>query len=315
MLVPPGRGEGETDSHPGAVTASDTGAVTASNTGVVTASGADRSADVPDGHLWLLEDVAGAPLRFSVAESGLITFGTADRRFDEVPLSFGSAARHVREAIDLGALRAAAEDPSSVTFFGVATRLESVDYYWDRLPPFLGTDVWSGDRGAYLPPDAVERAFDRLGLTPTNAFEKEVPARHFSLSAFTVPDSNWYDGPAAGVLFRNKTGDRALLPNPDIADRRPEPLDESPADVTDRVLTDECIDRAANAVAPDDHPAKNPAGTGQAAGVEATFERALEDVVRREYARLYRDGDLVVDSGAFRSAAVARVQRYLYGDG
>lgn len=288
-----------TDSHPGAVTASDPA----------------RSADVPDGHLWLLEYVTGAPLRFSVAESGLISFGTADRRFEEVPLSFGSAARHVREAIDLDALRAAAEDPSSVTFFGVATRLESVDYDWDRLPPFLGTDVWSGDRGAYLPPDAVERAFDRLGLTPTNAFEKEVPARHFSLSAFSVPDSRWYDGPAPGVLFRNKTGDRALVPDRDVGDRRPEPLDGPAADVVDRVLTDERIDRAVDAVAANDSPAKDPAGTGQAAGVEATFERALEDVVRREYARLYRDGDLVVDSGAFRSAAVERVQRYLYGDG
>jgi len=28
-----------------------------------------------------------------------------------------------------------------VIFFGVATHYQGTDYDWDRLPPFLGTDV------------------------------------------------------------------------------------------------------------------------------------------------------------------------------
>lgn len=262
---------------------------------------ADRTTDLPDGHLWLQEYVVGAPFRFSVAESGLTTFGDAERSFDEVPLPYRFAARHVRERLALDALRTAADDPSAVTFFGVATRREAVDYDWDRLPPVLVTDIWSDAREACLPPDAVERACERLGLTPANPFEKEVPARHFTLATYDVPASEWYDGPAAGVLFRNKTGGRALLWNADLPFDRPDPLDGAAEDLAERFVTAERVERAA----------RDAAERGQAAAFDATFERTLEEVARREYALLYRDGDLVVDPKAFRSAAAERVQRHL----
>lgn len=261
--------------------------------------------DLPGGHLWLQEYVLGAPLRFSVASSGLIRFGDTERSFEAVPLPYRFATRYVRECLDLDALLAAAEDPASVTFFGIATRQAAVEYDWDRLPPFLGTDVWSGDRGTYLPPDAVERAWDTLGLVPLNAFEKEVPARHFDPATYAVPASNWYDGPAAGVVIRNKTGDRALLANPACPLETPAPLDGPARDVVERVLTDERIEGAVGAAATSD---------GSTPPFEDVYERVLEEVVRREYARLYSDGSLVVDRKDFRSAAAELVQRYLGGE-
>lgn len=262
--------------------------------------------DVPGGHLWIQEHVSGAPLGFSVGSSGLIRFGTVGRTFEEVPLPYRFAARHVRETLDREAILAAAEDPSAVTVFGVATRREVVDYDWNRLAPFLVTDIRAGARDTLLPPDALERACERLGLTPSPAVEKEVPSRHFSVETYEIPASRWYDGPAAGVLLRNKTGERALRWNPDLSFERPEPLDSSPRAAAERFVTDSRVERVRRAV-------RDGADEGHSPGFDEIFERVLEDVVRREYPLLYRDGDLVVDSRDFRSAAAERVRRSLDG--
>lgn len=252
----------------------------------------------------MLECVEGGPLRFSVAASGQVTFGDDRRTFDGglegVPLAVRAAARNVREALDLDALRAATADPSEVTFFGIATRRERVDYDWERLPPFLGTDVWSSARGAYLSPDDVEYAFERLGLASANTVERERPAVHFDLTAYDFPVSNWYEGPVAGLRFRDKTGGRARSRNAGLP-QRPDPTDISPEAFAAQFVTDERVRQAALQLEED----------RRAATVDAVCERVLEAVVREEYARLYRDDDLVVNRRALRSAVCECIQRAL----
>ncbi|MFB6268980.1 MAG: hypothetical protein ABEH83_03490, partial [Halobacterium sp.] len=166
-----------------------------------------------DGHLWLQEYVAGGALRFQLRESGLLVFGDADREFENVdpPLGYREAVRHVRERFDRDALRAALDDVEAATFYGVATRNEGETYDWDALPPFLGFDVHDATDDRFLPPDAVEQLYERLGLAPLNAVVKERRGADFDPSDYEVPESAWRDGPAAGVLVRNKTGDRAKL--------------------------------------------------------------------------------------------------------
>lgn len=253
--------------------------------------------DVPDrferGHLWIQELVAGAPLRFRLESTGRVTFADRHRRLDErPPPSLRAAVRHVRERLDRDALLSAREDPSAVNFVGVATRFEGVPYDFERLPPFLGTDVWSGPRERFLPPDVVERSFERVGLAPVNAVAKEVDARYFDPAGYEVPPSAWYDGPAAGVVFRDKRGDRAALRNHD-ARVDSGSLPDDPATAVAAVVTDERVRRALAAL--DGDP-----------GFEAVFERVLETVAREEHARLPD-----VDERAFRSAASEQVRERL----
>jgi len=191
------------------------------------------------GHVWVQELVTGEPLRFRVAPSGLVEFGTRGEVFgsDGVPLRFGCAARSVRESLDLSALRGSVDDTESVTFFGTATLYDGLDYDWSELPAFVGVDVWSDEKDGYLTPDAASKAYSSLGLTPLPAFEKETAAGRAPLDAYAsgdLPESRFRDGPAAGVLVRDKSGGRGEA-------RRSTPEGGADPDGVARYVTDDRI--------------------------------------------------------------------------
>lgn len=245
------------------------------------------------GHLWVQEYVAGLPVRASVATSGLITFGDADRQFDAgaEPLPYRETARYVRERLDVDQLRAAVDDAASVTFHGVATARQGFDYDWNRLPPFLGTEIQTAARGL-LPADATDRILDRLGLSAVNTFDREVPADHLTPDSYSVPESAWYDGPAAGVVLRDKHGARALVRGATLG----EPTPVEAADLV-RAVDDARLDRIA-------------------ADLEYSGRKATVDAVRdRLVAALAREaGDRLdaadVGEQALREAALERVVRW-----
>lgn len=258
------------------------------------------------GHLWIQELVDGGPLRFRLDGTGVLEFGDDDRVFDPaaVPPEYQHATRHVRERLDREALQSAVGDPSSVVFFGVATYRRRVEYDWRRLPSVLGTDVWSGAREAFLPPDATEQAFEGLGLAPVNALRKEVPAAHFDPGTYDPPPSGWYDGQVLGVVFRNKTGLRAKRLTPDFedADPAPEPVADAPdpEDLAARYATDGRFQRVVRDLEAADRPVN----------FEAVRDRTFEAVVREAYPELFEVGG-GVDAAALRAAIGERTGRFL----
>lgn len=255
------------------------------------------------GHLWIQEKVAGVHLRFQLLESGVIRVGDGNRTYDhdEIPLPYRHAVRHVRENVDRAALRAAVDDVESVVLFGEATVQDAIDYDWNRVPPFLGFDVWSGEDDRLLTPDAVEHIYDRLGLRAVNTFEREVRAVDFDPDAYDVPRSNWYDGPAEGVVVRNKTGDCAKIRHPDfetVEERTP--VTPSIEEVARTYATDRRFERLAEQLADDGRPVT----------VDALLARLFEAVVREERRRLF-DGDRDVNVQELRSELAARTQRFV----
>ncbi|MCQ4332682.1 hypothetical protein KM295_04080 [Natronomonas sp. F2-12] len=256
------------------------------------------------GHLWLTELIDGATLRIQLRESGLLRFGDSERVYDDpdaIPLSYRRAVRHVRERLDRDRLRRAVDDVESVVLFGAATRYGTIEYDWDRLPPFLGVGVWAGDTGRFLPPDATERTFDRLGLDPINAVERELNTRDFDPDSYVVPDSAWYDGPAKGVVVRNKKGGRAKLLDPEFHEiEGPSPVEASAEKLAERYATDRRFETIATELR----------DRGDAVTFEVLHERALEDIAREEYGRLFHDGSSV-DLPAFRSAVAERTGAFL----
>jgi len=248
------------------------------------------------GHLWLQEWVTGGPLRFRLRPSGLLEFGDERRVFDDgaVPPGYRHAVAHVRESFDRQRLRDALDDVSEAVFFGVATRNEGLDYDWEHTPSFLGTDVWTPG-GGFRPPDAAEALFEALGLAPANAVAKEVRADGFDPAGYDLPASAWRSGPAAGVLVRNKTGDRATL----LRDwERPAPFRGDAADLVDEVVSEDRIDAAAA------HLRER----GRAVDVDAATDRVVAVVAREAFARAFDDG---VEEAAFRSAVAERASRVL----
>jgi len=258
------------------------------------------------GHLWLLEAVEGSLLRFQLAESGAIRFGGEQRvyRDDEaIPRQCRRAVRHVRERLDRAALRRAVDDVCSLTFVGWATHRERIDYGWERLPPFLGVDVHDADSDAFRPPDATETIFDRLGIDPATAVERERHSRDFNPGSYRIPESAWYDGPAAGIVIRDKRGARAMLTNSEISTSAENPIPSENADsLAAAVATDRRFERVASRLRE----------RGKAPTVDELRERVIEDVYREEHGRLF-GGERVIDESAFRTAVARRAQLFLGG--
>lgn len=263
------------------------------------------------GHLWIQELPTGGRLRFQLSETGVLTFGTARQTgtaTEDLPVASQRAITTVRRQLDRDALREATDDPATVTLFGRATWAAGIDYDWTTLPPFVGTDVWSGNRDGYLPPDTATTVFDRLNLPTLPAIEKEAAVEHTDLTRYTdgtgFPASAWYDGPAAGVLVRDKTGNRG---NAWLADRdadRAEPASATVAEVVDAYATLDAIETTVGRLEAE----------GRQPTVDAVTDRLVADIAREHYARLHRDGDPVVARDAVRSAVAERVQRALAGD-
>lgn len=267
----------------------------------------DTPADLLSGHLWLLELIDGRPLRFRLQASGLLRFGDAGTVYDDpeaVPLPLRRAVRHIRESLDRAGLRAAVDNVAQVVFFGVATTHESVPYELESMPPFLGTDVWAGDDRGFRPPDAANGIFERLGLDPVNPFERETHARDFTLDSYERPASAWYDGPAAGVVLRNKAGHRGILRNEGIETADEEPADEvtgemAVADIVEQYATADTIESVTTELKQGDEPAT----------VDTVTERLLERIGRRRPGQLTGRGGL--DVAALRSTIASRVQQTL----
>lgn len=261
------------------------------------------------GHLWIQELPTGGQFRFQVAASGLITFGTVDRTFeivDAVPLPYRRAAEAVSECLDRAALQAATNDPDQVTFFGLATRNEGIDYDWTALPAFVGVDIWSGNTDALVSPDTATRVFDQLGLATLPAVEKEVPAGHIDIGRYDdatgFPRSAWRDGPAASVLIRDKTGGRAQAWRPGVQDRDPD-LDHepgTPSDLAATYATDERIERTITELRE----------SGQSPTIDAIRDRLVATVAREAYPTLYPGDEFVASVPEFESAVAERVQHY-----
>ncbi|ADB62770.1 hypothetical protein Htur_3915 (plasmid) [Haloterrigena turkmenica DSM 5511] len=257
-----------------------------------------------EGHLWLIEKVDGAQFRFQLQESGLIRFGDRNRVYDDpdaVPEPYQHAVRHVRTNLEREALRDAVDDVEALVFFGEAMHRHTIDYDWERTPSFLGFDVWSATKDRFHPVDTVERIFDRLGLQSVNVFERERRARDFDPDSYSVPRSAWYDGPAEGVIIRNKRGQRAKLLHPSFHEvEETAPVDVSAAELAETYATQQRFETLSSELE----------AQGRPVTFETLYERVLEDIGREEHNRLYHDSG-PIDMKAFRSEVSALTCRFL----
>ena len=251
-----------------------------------------------EGSVWIRELVTGEGLRFGIGEGGYVRFAAGEREFGaDPPLRFRRAVGYVRNRFDADALLREASDPAELVFYGVATVRDGVEYDWDRLPPFLGFDVWNGSRGAWIPNDAVERAFEGLGLETVNAFEKERPVRHFYPERYETPRSAWYEGPAAGVVVRDSHGNRAVGRNPDAGGESVD-LPPGPSELAAAVVTADLVGRVGTEI-------------GDGATFDTLFEVTLDEVFRLAHAVVERWDE--AELRTFRGVVAERVREFESG--
>lgn len=256
------------------------------------------------GHLWIQALPTSRRLRFELMDSGLVVFGDRERvyRDDDLPLWMRAAASEVRERLQRDALIASVDDPSSLTFFGVAPMYRGVDYRWDDVPAFVGVDVWSEGRDGFLPPDAAASAYRRIGLVVPAVLEQEAAAERTDIERYVEGDPpvvEEYGGVAARVLVRDKSGGRAerVYEVDDVEGQEDGGPDVE--EVVEDFVSEEYLRRMFG-----------DGGQGGAVSVDEAVGRVLDDLVRRRYAWLYQADELRFEERDLRSAVAEHVARY-----
>lgn len=265
------------------------------------------AADGLTGHIWVQELPTGGTFRFQVAPSGFVTFATPAESFDAaaaVPAPFRLAAHQIDTQLDRDAFQAATDTPEAITFCGIATRNEGIEYDWETLPPFVGTDVWSGETETWLSPDAATGVFERLSLPTLAAIEKESPAAHTDLTRFedpaSAPESAWRDGPVAAVLIRDKSGGRASVPCLEPSVPSSTDANQTASDLAASYATTARIQETITAMR----------GGDCSLSVDVIRDRLVATLAREAYADLFPNGECSTSLAAFESAVAQRVQRY-----
>ena len=258
------------------------------------------------GHVWVQELPTGPQVRFQVAPSGLVTFATSQQSFDTItalPPQFRRAAETINERLDHAALEAATDDPSDVTFCGIATRNEGLTYDWDSLPPFVGVDVYSGRKDQFLSPDSATGAFTRLGIPTLPAVDKELNVAHADFSRYEnesgFPQSAWRDGHVAGVLIRDKSGGRALA-WAEAFSSKPTSEAKSATELANEYATEERITQTIATLREEE----------DSVTVDTIRDRLIADVTRESYTDLFSGGEFLASLSAFHSAVAERVQQH-----
>lgn len=260
------------------------------------------------GHVWVQEVPTAGQFRFQVAPSGYITFATPDATYhavETVPSGYRRAAATINTRLDRQAFQDATDTPDQVTFVGLAPRYEGIDYDWDTVPAFLGTDIQT-DTDGILAPDTATTVYTRLNIPTPPAIEKETPADYADPDQYTTgdgfPASEWRDGSAFEVLIRDKAGNRARAQHPAVHDTASDPDSQTgtPAELAAEYATKNRITRISETLS-----------TGQESPtVDAIRDHLIATIARREYAHLHRDNDLVVPRREFEAAIAERIQRH-----
>lgn len=259
---------------------------------------------VSSGHLWILERVAGAHLRFTLDENSVLQFGGREGTFGpapSVPKSYSYATSSIQERFDREALRAAIDDVAAVTFFGQCMHRTHIDYNWADTPVFLGHDIWDGNRERFLPPDAVDTVFETLGLDAVPVIDREVRARDFDPADPPFPLSAYADEPVSGIVVRNKRGGHALakraVENPKSANQLEPP---TPEDLATEYARPASLASHATVLEEASLPVS----------LERLMDRVLQRISRAEHPWLFGD-HTAVDQGALREALTPRIRQFL----
>ncbi len=253
------------------------------------------------GHLWIQAVPTGVPLRFQLQDTGLVVFGDEARVYDvgdDLPLPYRSAAAEVRRNLDREVLGSSVDDPSSLTFQGIATVYRGVSYSWSEVPAFLGVDVYSGSREDHLPPDAASSAYRRLGIETPPVLEQEVSHEYADLEAYVDGDAPYieeYGGEAAKVLVRDKSGGRAEAVYP-VGEDEPWDAAVDVEEVVDGYVSRRYVETVVDDVVDEDKRS-----------VEAVSEAVVNDLVRRRYSELYTGEDSDIDEDDLRSTTAEKV--------
>jgi hypothetical protein len=169
--------------------------------------GNEENADIflsPEDQIVIQEKMDGANFRFMKSSEGYLMFGSRTQMLQEngdhqYQKAFNQAISFIKSKLD----SRLDEVPSGLIFFGENMVRHTLDYQWDKIPRFLGFDIYIIAEERFMPFQDAERLYIKLGL-PTVPVLQVTQAKH--ITAWTddhVPNSAYAPHKAEGVVFKN----------------------------------------------------------------------------------------------------------------
>lgn len=117
---------------------------------------------------------------------------------NDVDKRFRHAMEYVSDVVDLDEVNRLDHKYGQLTFFGEAMHSHTIDYEWEDTPSFVGFSIHSGLRDEFVTREVMEEVFGELGLPTAKQHSLDVIR-----DGFDCPESEYYDGPAEGVVIKN----------------------------------------------------------------------------------------------------------------
>lgn len=165
----------------------------------------------PEDEIVIQEKIDGGNFRFYITEEGKIIIGSRTQQLtnDEgedtnIHKMFVRCANFVREKLSGKELN----KYSRLIFFGENCVKHTINYDWDRMPLFLGYDIYSFSLGKYLDYYDIKKIYDELGLeiVPLIAIKKvneigKIDESMIPVSKYALQSSK--EQKAEGLVFKN----------------------------------------------------------------------------------------------------------------
>lgn len=192
--------------------------------------------------LFIMEKVDGANFRFTIdEENDRILFGSRNCAFkneEDTANSFRHAVDSVRNSTGVDDIKSVVREggvissdhkSEKLTFFGEAMHKHTIQYSdvhgkeigWKGVPSFIGFGVWCSKHDSFLTTGTAKEMYEELGLPFTNIIGRVNPGDFMEeYGTDFVPDSEYYDGKAEGVVISNPdNGLQAKLVSEEFAEK------------------------------------------------------------------------------------------------
>ena len=166
-----------------------------------------------DGDVHLFEKIDGGNFRFYFTEKGDIVFGSRTQQLtsnegddSNVAKSFKRVVDYVRETILESTDVEERKNWTRMIFYGEACIKHSINYDWDKMPLFLGFDIYDTKEEKYLDFDVMAFIFENdlnLHVVPYLGVYKgeELNDDLVPISKYAIESSS--NRKAEGVVFKN----------------------------------------------------------------------------------------------------------------
>lgn len=279
-----------------------------------------------DGEIVIEEKLDGASFRFMLQkhldekyhdDDRDIVFGSRNIQYKNAKdesNQFEDTMQYIRAIVNSDAIENIEESYGPLTFFGESMENpHTISYDWENTPLFIGFDIWSHDAGSFLTRSTVESIYSDIGLDVVPLITT-VTADTWDDYDFECPESEYYDGLAEGVMFKNHATEvYAKFVREDFKEKNKEAFGQKPTEPSgaDRLsysyITNARIEKNAykmidegpweslqmEMMAPkDDYP--------------GLPQKVIRDMVDEEGYAIFMDESWEVDLGEFRSSVSSR---------